>query len=61
MLAPDQYFIVELSPLFFYFRDPRRAYENINRVVRDVNIRLQNWDILIKNIRAYYSVSKYFD
>ncbi|KAK3093661.1 hypothetical protein FSP39_018593 [Pinctada imbricata] len=35
--------------------DPRPAnYQGVNRAVEDANIRLQNWDILIKNIRAFY-------
>ncbi|KAL3873251.1 hypothetical protein ACJMK2_036390 [Sinanodonta woodiana] len=34
--------------------DPRPAYQKVTRLVKDVNIRLQNWDILMKNIRAYY-------
>ncbi|XP_053400629.1 girdin-like isoform X3 [Mercenaria mercenaria] len=35
--------------------DPRPAYQNVIKTVRDVNIRMQNWDILLKNIKAYYS------
>ncbi|XP_046341956.1 girdin-like isoform X2 [Haliotis rufescens] len=35
--------------------DPRPAYQNLHRVVDDdASIRQLNWDLLIKNIRAYY-------
>ncbi|XP_062573805.1 girdin-like isoform X5 [Saccostrea cucullata] len=35
--------------------DPRPInYQNVNRAVEDVNIQLHNWEILIRNIRAYY-------
>ncbi|KAK3591834.1 hypothetical protein CHS0354_007697 [Potamilus streckersoni] len=34
--------------------DPRPAYQKVTRLVKDINIRLQNWDVLMKNIRAYY-------
>lgn len=47
-----------LHSVFSLHRDPRPAYQNVVRMVQDVNIRLQNWDILLKNIRAYYTVSK---
>ncbi|XP_052272930.1 girdin-like isoform X2 [Dreissena polymorpha] len=35
--------------------DPRPAYQNVVRKVRDANMRHQNWDLLLKNIKAYYS------
>lgn len=60
-LAVRQLFVMILKMFvnvcFIFFRDPRPSYQNVVRMVRDVNIRLQNWDILIKNIRAYYAVS----
>ncbi|XP_061172123.1 girdin-like isoform X3 [Saccostrea echinata] len=35
--------------------DPRPInYQNVNRAVEDVNIQLHNWEILIRNVRAYY-------
>ncbi|XP_048734399.1 girdin-like isoform X3 [Ostrea edulis] len=35
--------------------DPRPInYQNVNRAVEDVNIQLHNWEILVRNIRAYY-------
>ncbi|XP_052767622.1 girdin-like isoform X3 [Mya arenaria] len=36
-------------------RGAHSAYDDVNPLVQDVNSRLQNWDILIRNIRAYYS------
>nr|XP_022333848.1 girdin-like isoform X3 [Crassostrea virginica] len=35
--------------------DPRPInYQNVNRAVEDVNIQLHNWEILLRNVRAYY-------
>ncbi|XP_076464558.1 uncharacterized protein LOC143296482 [Babylonia areolata] len=34
--------------------DQREAYGNVQRAVEDVSVRIVNWDILVKNIRAYY-------
>lgn len=40
-----------------FFSDPRPInYQNVNRAVEDVNIQLHNWEILVRNIRAYYVV-----
>ena len=49
--------IVPLPWLCIFFRDQREAYGNVQRAVEDVSVRIINWDILVKNIRAYYLVS----
>ncbi|XP_060577829.1 girdin-like isoform X3 [Ruditapes philippinarum] len=35
--------------------DPRPQYKNVVQTVRDTTMRMQNWDILLKNIKAYYT------
>lgn len=42
---------------FPYFSDSRPVYANVNDTVDDMNSRLQNWDILIRNIKSFYVVS----
>ncbi|XP_052106053.1 girdin-like isoform X7 [Mytilus californianus] len=34
--------------------DSRPVYDNVNDTVDDMNSRLQNWDILIRNIKSFY-------
>ncbi|KAL5009181.1 hypothetical protein ScPMuIL_014762 [Solemya velum] len=34
--------------------DPRPAYSGLNRKVDDVSVRIHNWEILVRNIQAYY-------
>ena len=41
----------------FHFSDNRQGYTNVNETVDDMNSRLQNWDILIRNIKTFYVVS----
>lgn len=42
---------------FTDFSDSRPVYANVNDTVDDMNSRLQNWDILIRNIKSFYVVS----
>ncbi|XP_052827724.1 girdin isoform X1 [Octopus bimaculoides] len=34
--------------------DPQTVYSKVNTNISDVNARIQNWDNLVKNIKAYY-------
>ncbi|GFN99010.1 protein daple [Plakobranchus ocellatus] len=40
----------------FGVNDPRPAYDGVNRNVEDVSVRLHNWDLLVKNVRAFYRI-----
>ncbi|XP_005102971.3 girdin [Aplysia californica] len=35
--------------------DPRPAYDGVNRSVEDIPTRLNNWELLVRNIRGFYS------
>merc|ERR1711963_792044 len=35
--------------------DPRPAYDAVNRDVTDASVRLNNWEVLVRNIRGFYS------
>ncbi len=39
----------------FYFSDPRATTDVITNV-DDIKDRIHNWDVLLKNIKAYYQV-----
>lgn len=44
-------------PFFSFSRDPRPSNQRINKHVNnDVNLRIQNLTILVRNIKTYYQV-----
>ena len=62
-MSAMKYVLFKQSFSVSFFRDPRAGTDVLTNV-EDVKDRIHNWDVLLKNIKAYYQVphlQQYFE
>ena len=50
---------VNMSNNFLFRSDSKCSVEGMNMAAEDVRDRVHNWDLLMKNIKAYYKVPRH--